>query len=179
MKIVESYYMNRICTITDKDIIGSDGLSSAKPRITARAIIKNKQENYAVMYAQEFGLYSLPGGGVEDGESIEAAVRREVDEETGVNILALEPLGYVEENRAHCDYTQISYYFIITTDSTVFHQHLTENETRHGTTVGWYTLEDAYSKIAGANHTTIQRKFLQARDIAALHAYKQHLSKET
>ncbi len=175
MNISESYSMNHICTITDKDIIGSEGSSGAKPRITARAIIKNEQDNYAVMYAQEFGLYSLPGGGVENGESIESAVRREVDEETGVTILTLEPLGYIEENRAHCDYTQISYYFIITTNSTAFQQHLTANETKHGTTVGWYTLEDAYSKIADTNHTTIQRKYLQARDVAALNAYKQYL----
>ncbi|MBQ8611853.1 MAG: NUDIX domain-containing protein [Oscillospiraceae bacterium] len=174
--ITESYSMNQICTITDKDIIGSEGLSNARPRITARAIVKNTQNNYAVMYSQEFGLYSLPGGGVEDGESIEDAVRREIDEETGVNILALEPLGYVEENRAHCDYTQISYYFIVTTDSSSFQQQLTANEIKHGATVGWHTLEDAYDKIANVEHSTTQRKYLQARDVAALNAYKKHLA---
>ena len=127
------------------------------------------------MYAKEFDLFSLPGGGVEDGESIEEALRREVAEETGVNILEIKELGYVEENRAYCDYTQISYYFIVTTDSTEFHSHLTADEAKHGTTVNWYTLEEAYTHIASANHTTVQRKYLQARDIIALEEYKSQL----
>ena len=48
--------------ITDKDILGTDGLSDAKPRYTARAILKNHSDEYAVMYAEKFNLYSLPGG---------------------------------------------------------------------------------------------------------------------
>ena len=167
--------MKHIRTVTDKEILGTDGLSNAKPRLTARAIIKNHNNQYAVMYAKGFDLFSLPGGGVEDGESIEDALRREVAEETGVNILAIKELGYVEENRAYCDYTQISYYFIVTTDSTEFHSHLTADEAKHGTTVNWYTLEEAYSHIASANHTTVQRKYLQARDVIALDEYKSQL----
>jgi 8-oxo-dGTP diphosphatase len=40
------------------------------------------------------GLYTLPGGGVELGETLEAAVIREVREETGLEIAPLELVGF-------------------------------------------------------------------------------------
>ena len=167
--------MKRIGLITDKDILGNEGVSNAKPRITARAIIKNHRNQYAVLYARDFHLHSLPGGGVEDGETVEDALEREVAEETGVNILKVEELGYVEENRAYCNYTQISYYFIVTTDSKDFSPHLTSEEAKHGTTVNWYSFEEAYDLIVSAKHTTVQRKYLQARDVLALREYMKQL----
>lgn len=163
--------MKLLKRITDKEILGADGLSTAKPRLTARAILRHGDQ-FAMMYAKKFDLYSLPGGGVEDGEDILDALKREVMEETGCSCDSIQELGYVEENRAHCDYTQVSYYYIVETVCDTFHAAFTEAEMQNGTTVHWHSFNDAYHLIADAVHTTTQRKFLQARDVAALDAYK-------
>lgn len=50
--------MKLLKRITDKEILGTNGLSTAKPRLTARAILKHGDQ-FAVMYAEKFDLYSL------------------------------------------------------------------------------------------------------------------------
>lgn len=163
--------MKLIKEITDKDILGTDGLSNAKPRITARAILKNRNNQYALMYSEDFDFYSFPGGGVEKSEDIISALKREIKEETGCTCDIIEELGCVKENRAHCDYTQISYYFVIITNDTKLNPAFTQAETKHKTTVNWYTLDETIKLITEPVYDKVQRKFLHARDIAALNEY--------
>ena len=163
--------MTLIKRITDKDILGTEGLSNAKPRYTARAILKNRDDQYAVMYAGAFHLYSLPGGGIEQDESVIEALKREIQEETGCTCDIMEPLGFIEENRAHQDYVTVSHYFVVTTNCQTLTPTLTEDEQKNGTSVSWFTLDEAYHAIADIDHPTTQRKFLQSRDLAALNAY--------
>lgn len=168
--------MKVIASITDKDILGTDGMSSAAPRRTARAVVKNSEELYAVMYAEKFGLYSLPGGGMEGGESAEDALRREIMEETGCVCQTIAEIGCVLENRFHCDYTQESYYYFVTVGTACAPAGLTEAEISNGTGVQWHSLEEMQRLICEPEHTTTQRKFLQARDRAALFEYRRLIS---
>ena len=92
--------MRKIATLTDLDILGTPGLSAAKPRLTARAVVVNPAGQIAVMYAAKFGIHTLPGGGVEPGETPEEALIREVAEETGCVCERISELGLIRENRA-------------------------------------------------------------------------------
>jgi len=57
------------------------------------------------------GQWSLPGGGVEVGESLTAGVVREVSEETG---LTVEPLELIELlDRIHRDGERVRYHYVI------------------------------------------------------------------
>jgi len=68
-------------------------------RLTARAIVI-KNNKILLMYTARYEDYSLPGGGVEEGESIEQGLIRELNEETGAqNIHVIKPFGLYEEYR--------------------------------------------------------------------------------
>lgn len=170
--------MKLIKEITDKEILGTDGISTAKPRYTARAILKKNDNKYAVMYSHKFNLHSLPGGGIDEGEDVLTALRREVLEETGCLCDDIKELGYVSENRFHCDYTQISYYYIVETSGTTQKTQMTKDEINNSTETQWHTLEDMVRLIFSPIHDTNQKKFLQARDVAAIKEYLHLISEE-
>ena len=162
--------MNVIAQLTDREILGLDGFSTRPPRCTARAIVRNTDGLYAVMYAKKYGLYSLPGGGIEEGEDVLTALRREVYEETGCVCEEIQELGIVTENRGTLDYTQKNYYYVVT-GRRAGEMHLTAAEQNADTQVQWNTLERVASLIKNQHFERIQGKYLVARDVAAIESY--------
>ncbi len=80
-----------------------------KLRKSARAIISNSEGKIALQHLRNYDFYKLPGGGIEQGESIEQAAKREVLEETGCDCQLGEMLGVVIEYRNQTQLIQISY----------------------------------------------------------------------
>lgn len=163
--------MNLICELNDANVLGTGGRSGAAPRYTARAILKNREGKYAVMYASRLNFYSLPGGGIEAGETPLEALRRELLEETGWECGSITELGIVKENRASLDFTQISYFYAVEALAFKLTPEFTRGERQNGTSVIWCNLDEAVRLISAPEHTKIQRKYLQARDLAALNEY--------
>lgn len=157
--------------LTDKTVLGLEGMSLSKPRKTARAILVNEEGKYAVMFAEKFNLHTLPGGGFEDDETAREALIREVLEETGCTCDAIKPLGMVSENRCHADFTSLSYYFVVQTKGKNTKPDLTDAEIENGTCLKWCTLDEAIHLIKDCKHDTNQKRFLQARDVMALEEY--------
>ena len=168
---MEATTWNIIAELTDKNVLGLEGVSNKPPRRTSRAIVINEEGKCAVLYAKKYNLYSLPGGGIEDGEDEVSALNREVEEETGCTCDSIQQLGIVSENRGHQDFTSLSYYFVVHTKAKPRELHLTEAEEEDGISVMWCSVEEALHLIKDVEHDTNQRKFLQARDVAALMEY--------
>ncbi|HAT8498840.1 TPA: NUDIX hydrolase [Vibrio vulnificus] len=68
-------------------------------RSAARAICVDG-ENILLLYTERYHDYTIPGGGIDEGEDVIAGLVRELEEETGAkNIHNIKPFGIYEEFR--------------------------------------------------------------------------------
>jgi len=164
--------MNQIISITDKDITGSENLSTAEPRIAVNAVLFDAEGNIALSHETKYDLITLPGGGVEPGEDFHAAVKREMWEETGCDCEITGELGWIYENRSEHNFVQQRYYYTARVVGEKGELHLTEEELATDTTVIWLPLNEALKIISEKQHDnyyeSYQRKFVKKRDVAAL-----------
>ncbi len=107
-----------IAEISDGDF----GFDNPKPvkgdkiRFNVRCVLKNDKGEICVIKSEKYGYVQIPGGGINDEETITDALRREIQEEAGFLITDIEPIGYVLEKREdaqnHHDWNKaVSYVF--------------------------------------------------------------------
>jgi 8-oxo-dGTP pyrophosphatase MutT (NUDIX family) len=74
------------------------------PRIGARVLLLDEHDRVLLMHARDpddpgHHWWELPGGGRDDGETLEQAAMREVAEETGIELDQLGPQVWIRESR--------------------------------------------------------------------------------
>ena len=65
----------------------------------ARAVIRDKDGKILLIRRRDNGVWDLPAGGIELGESIIDCMKREVREETGLEVIEAEPITIQTEPR--------------------------------------------------------------------------------
>lgn len=99
--------LRKAVTLFYKDIPHLLGFSFPA-RATTSVIIQNGKKILAVKISYKPGL-SLPGGGVQNGESLEDAAKREVFEETGLKVSGLK---YLLSSFSNDEYPAINVCFV-------------------------------------------------------------------
>lgn len=154
--------------ICDKDFKLPDYVSKRIPRRAVRSVMIDGGGLIALQYVGKFDLHTIPGGGIDVGENILDALKREMLEETGCDCEILRELGYVEENRGTHDFTQISYYYLTKTVGEKGILSLTEEELEEETSIEWHTLEDSIKLINRKTPANYWHNFVRIRDNTVL-----------
>ena len=124
-------------------------------RQAARGIVL-KGEDILMLYTERYHDYTLPGGGVDDGEDIRQGLIRELQEETGAkNIENIRDFGLYEEFRPwyKADYDIMhmeSFCFTCTIDEELGDTAFESHEVQNGMRPVWINIFDA---IAHNEHT--------------------------
>jgi len=157
-------------TIQDSDIGSTDPVPEKYvERKAARAIVFDGDGKVALFHATKKHYHKLPGGGVEAGEDIETALRRELQEEIGCEVDSIREVGMIEEYRNRFELHQLSYCFTANVIGEKGTPHLEEGEIAEGFVTEWMDLDTAIETLENEKGVEdYQGKFIQARDLLFL-----------
>lgn len=135
----------------------------------------NDMGRVGIMHFTTTGSYKLAGGGIDEGEDVIDALRREVREEAGYEITDIRELGIVEEQRYFCGIRQLSYCYLARVTDFVGTD-LTPGEAAEGMELRWVgSIQDAINCIEQANNLAEGEpraglEMMKAREVAILRA---------
>jgi len=132
-----------------------DGTVGIRPSV--RAIII-KDDKLALVYSTKYDYYTFAGGGIENGETKETALIREIREELGLEVIpaSIKEYGLVvrKENGKYDDlFIQENYYYICDVSSDILSQQLDDYEKAEGYRLEWVTAEHAIKVNSTHEHS--------------------------
>ena len=168
----------KIAEITDQDFgFNTPRAKTGITRFCTRILLFNDQNEICVVKSEKYDYLQLPGGGIEENETIGQALRRETEEETGYLINNIKPLGYTVEKRedarnAHDWERGISFVFKASPTRKVGTKYMPD-EIEEGFTPIWINFDD-FIKIQAQREGHIQSysgNFSNRRDLAIAKYY--------
>ena len=159
--------MNQLAILEDKDITGESAAMPDSPLIrrAVRAILFDQDGKIALLHIAGSGFYSLPGGGVDEGESLETALERELLEETGCRFTLTGEVGWIEEQRALFALIQQNYCWLAKVVGEKGTPCLTESEAAEDTRLEWHPIGEALKLVEASQTDGYRIDYITKRDI--------------
>jgi len=155
MKLIKTIQFNNL---TEEDI------AKFEIRRAARAIVFDQDKNIGLLYVSEHNYHKLPGGGLEGGECIEEALKRECLEEIGCNIEVFGEIGEIIEYRDKWSLKQHSYCYLANVVGDKNEPDFTQKEIDNGFKIKWMPLLEAIELLKNDKPTGYEGRFIQIRD---------------
>jgi len=139
MQILKTHYHPDVNTLKDQSIF---------TRLSTRSITF-RDDLILLLYTERYEDYSLPGGGLDEGEDKIEGMMRELNEETGAqNITNIQPFGTYEEYRPwykpDFDIQHIvSYCYTCDINSELGTSKMESYETKNGMKAVWVDIHEA------------------------------------
>ncbi|MDB5245373.1 MAG: ADP-ribose pyrophosphatase [Parcubacteria group bacterium] len=139
-------------------------------RVAARAVVLDADNKIALLHVTRDGYYKLPGGGVEEGEDMLTALKRECQEEIGCDIEVVEEIGTTTEYWKEDTEKQISHCFLTKLAGPKGAPDLTESEKERGYETVWFPYNEALEIVRNATTTHWEARYIIQREILFLEA---------
>ncbi len=133
----------KFITILNPENASEEEVAKFEVREAVRAIVYDKDGNVAILNVSKQNYHKLPGGGVEKGEELYGALKRECQEELGCDIEIYGEVGQIIEYRKMFSLKQISPCYFAKVVGEKGKPAFTQEETEDGFQIQWLPLEKA------------------------------------
>lgn len=160
--------MNILRVINPEKISEEEAENTFKFRLAARAVLFDEENRVAILDVSKEKYHKLPGGGVEEGENLEKALKRECLEETGRDIEVVEEIGVVVEYKGKHQINQKSICYLAKAVGYKKETSFTEKEVNRGFKLIWVDLDEAIDILESDKTDSYEGKFILERDLTFL-----------
>ncbi|SRR6266568_3018961 len=164
--------MKLLITITTQDINPEAPIvdhADFSRRDTVRAVVLDSRNKVALLNVAKKGFHKLPGGGIDEGETMENALKRELLEELGVRAEIIAEIGEIHEFWDEEQQMQISSCYLARQVGEQTSPSFTEKEQESGFQALWVeTVDEAITMLKADHPAGHAGKHIVLRDLLFL-----------